>query len=207
MGLEELRKEILEEAEKRVDQILSEARAEADKIIKDAEKRAEAIRESRRDGVIKMLREKEESELALARIEGKRLIHEKKWGLINDVFDKVLVRLREFQGDNKYYEVLGDYIVEGVKALGVDEAILMVNGEDYRVVKDRLRDYEKRVSKELGRKITLRLSDENVRIIGGVIVSDPSRRVLYNLSFDSRLKEAREKLAADILDILFGGGG
>ncbi len=206
MGIEELRKEILEEAGARIKEILSEAESEARKIVEDAEKRAGQILDSRRESILKSLREKERSELAIARIEGKRLINNKKWELVNEVFNIVAEELRKFRESKEYEDILVKFIADAVKNLNVNEAVVSVNEDDYKTLKSKLKSFENKVSKLVGHDVSLRLSDKKLRIIGGVIVTDKDEMVIYNNSFDARIGAARDELAADVLNILFGGG-
>ena len=205
MGIEELRKEILKEADEKVNRILSEAQAKADEIVKEAEKKAKYVIEKKKESALKSSREKEKSELAIARIEGKRLVYEKKWKLVDLVFKKVVEKLENYKSDDKYFdETLPLYIFNGIQSLNSNEVILMMNKNDYNIVKSKLRSIEKRLSEKLGRKLKLILDDKPVRIMGGVILSSSDRNVFYNSSFDAKLVDAREKLAADILNMLFG---
>ncbi len=206
MGIEELRKEILEEAEKKIKEILAEAEVEAKKIVEDAEKKASQIIESRRESVLKSLREKERSELAIARIEGKRLIHNKKWDLVNEVFEKVIEKLREFRESKEYEDVLVNYIADAVKHLNIDKVLVTVNEDDHKMLKQKLKSIEKKVSKLVGKNVSLKLSDKKLRIIGGVIVTDMDEMIIYNNSFEARVGAAKEELAADVLNMLFGEG-
>ena len=203
MGVEELRKEILEEANKKVDEILSEARAKAEKIVKEAEQKAIHITEKKKGSVLKSLKEKEKSELAVARIEGKRMIQEKKWELIDLIFKKAVEKLKNYRASDKYFEeTLPLYISKGIHSLNLNEALLMVNQDDLNFLKNKLKAIENNVSKKLGRKVKLALDDEPVRIIGGVIISSTDKNVFYNSSFDAKVSDAKEKLVIDILDML-----
>lgn len=203
MGIEELRKEILEEADKKVDEILSEARAKAEKMIKEAERQADHIIERKKESVLKSLKEREKSELAIARIEGKRLVYEKKWKLVDLIFKQVVEKLKSYRDDNRYFEeTLPLYIFEGIQFLNYNEVILMVNQDDHDMLKSKLKSIENIVSKKLGRKVKLILDDKPIRIMGGVVLSSSDRNVFYNSSFDAKLLDARGKLTADILDML-----
>ncbi len=205
MGIEELRKEILEEADKKVDEILSEAKAKAEKIVKDVEQKVSNITEKKKESVLKTLKEREKSELAVARIEGKRMIEEKKWELIDLIFKKAVEKLKNYRDNDKYFEeTLPLYISKGVQSLNLDEVLLMVNQDDLNLLKNKLKTIENNVSKKLGKKVKLALDNEPVRIIGGVIVSSIDKNIFYNSSFDAKVFDAKEKLVVDILDMLSG---
>lgn len=205
MGLEELRKEIISEAEAKVKAILEEANKEADRILKEAKEKAETIKIGKKERLMKELNEREESENALARIEGKRLVFESRLEVMDRVFNSVVERLRGFRGKEDYYDgVLVRYVVEGVSSMGLDEVYLFVNDEDYTMLSKRLKDFNKKVSSLVKRDVNIMLSEERTRILGGVILSNESGSIIFNNSFDSRLNEAKEKLVAELFEILFG---
>jgi V/A-type H+-transporting ATPase subunit E len=208
MGLEELRKEIMEEAEKKIRGILDDAKREAERIIADAEAKAENIVNMKKERVLKDLAEKERSEMAIARIEGKRIIYDSRWRVFDKVFEKVLEKIKEYHGSDEYYKkVLVRFILEGVKNIGSGEVILYLNSKDKEYVSKNIGSISKAISKFLGRNVKLSVGDDVVRIVGGVIVTDPDGIKIFNNSFESRINRAREELAADVFDILFGGVG
>lgn len=207
MGVEELRKEILAEAEQKVKEIIEEARAEADKIIRDAEKKAEEIKKDRENEVRKRMEEKLRSELSLARIDGKKLIINTKWELVDEVFKKAWDRLLEFKKSDKYYgEFLPKVIAYGASSMGVAEVKLHMNKEDVKRVKGLIGRLGKDVVKEAGKSIKLSISDKPINIRGGVLISDVEEKVYFNASFDALFNRAREELAPAVFEILFGGG-
>ena len=207
MGIEELRREILEEAERKVNEILSEARAEADKIIRDAEEKARMIRLSREQEVRKRMEERLRSELSLARIEGKKLIVNTKWEVVDQVFKAAWERFTGFRGSKEYYgDFLPRMIALGVNKIGVDEVLIHVNKEDATRLKGLLGKLSKDVSKLVGRNIKIGLANDYLDIVGGVVVSDVEEKVYFNASFEALFNRAREELAVSIFELLFGGG-
>ncbi len=207
MGVEELRKEILEEAERKVNEIISEAKAEADKILKDAERRVEEIKKAREADVRKRMEEKLRSEFSLARIEGKKLIVNTKWAIVDEVFNKAWERFMEFGGSKEYYnEFIPKMVAYGASRMGVDEVLLHLNSNDAKRIKGMIGKLAKDVSKYAGKKIKLNLAEKPVNIKGGVIVSDVEEKVYFNASFDALFKRAREELAPAVFELLFGGG-
>lgn len=207
MGVEELRKEILEEAERKVNEILSEAKEEANKILKDAEKRVEEIKKAREAEVRKRMEEKLRSEVSLARIEGKKLIVNTKWEIVDEVFNKAWERFIDFGGEEDYFNVfIPKMVAYGASRIGVDEVLLHLNSNDAKRVKGMMGKLARDVSKFAGRKIKLFIAEKPVNIRGGVIVSDVDEKVYFNASFDALFKRAREELASTVFELLFGGG-
>ncbi len=207
MGVEELRKEILEEAERKVKEILSEAKAEAEKILREAEERVAEIRRAKEDEARKRMEEKLRSELSLARIEGKKLIVNTRWELVDEVFRRAWERVESYVGSDEYYsDFLPRMVALGVSRIGFDEVKLHMNEADVGRVRGMLRRFAKEVSRHVGRDVKLSISNNPLRITGGVVVSDPDENVFFNASFDALFNRAREELAPDVFEVLFGGG-
>ena len=206
MGLEELRKEIIEEAEKKVEEILNEAKAKADEIIKDAKSRAEVIIKRKRDELLRRLKEKERAEYALARIEGRRMVSLKKMEYINKVFDLAFEKLKEYTKSEEYINVtLINLIAEAIKNLNVSEAVIRVNNEDLkRLRKKGIKELESILSEKVGRKLKVKLDRTPINIIGGAIVYDIDERIYYNNSFEARMNDIRDELMYKVSEILFG---
>ena len=206
MGLEELRKEILEEADRKIEDILNEARLEAEKIISDAKRKAESIREAKRNEVINKLEEKRRAELAIAKIEGRRLVYNKKWEYVERVFKEAWRKLMEYKGRDEYFdEFIPRAITHSVKSLGLDEVVIHLNKDDAAHVSRRLSSIVKKVRSDVGRNLSISISRNPIDISGGIIVTDKDEKIYFNLSFDARIKEARDKLTYKVFEILFGG--
>lgn len=207
MGVEELRREILEEAERKVSEIIAEARAEARRIIEDAEKKAEEVRRNRELEVRKRMEDKLRSELSLARIDGKKLIINTRWELVDEAFKRAWDRLMEFRETDKYYnEFLPKMIAYGASSMGVNEVRLHLNSDDAKRVKGIVKKLGKDVAKYVGKPIKLSISDNPINIRGGVLISDVEEKVYFNASFEALFNRAKEELAPAVFEILFGGG-
>lgn len=207
MGVEELRREILEEAERKVSEIIAEARAEAERIIAEAERKAGGIKSARESEVRRRMEEKLRSELSLARIEGKKLLVNTRWELVDEVFKKAWDRLLEFRKSDRYFdEFLPRMIVYGASSMGVEEVKLHLNREDTKRVKGIIGRLARNVARHSGKSIKLSISDKPINIRGGVLISDLDERVYFNASFDALFNRAREELAPAVFEVLFGGG-
>lgn len=203
MGIEELRKEIMEETEKRVREIIDDAHRRAEEILKEAERKAAEIVRRRREELIKKLKEKERAELALARIECKKIMNLQAMALVEKVYEEVKRKLIELRKSDGYKDVLATLLVEALSALNLREAVVYLNEQDKGLFRDNLSYFEELVSKKIGGNVKLIISNNSIDIIGGVIVSDVSGRTFYNNSFDAKLKESRETLLYELTSMLY----
>jgi len=205
MSLEALKREILGSANKRREEIIKEAREEAESIINEAKAKAEKIVSSKRESVIKELNEKKRAATAVARLEGRRKVSMAKAEVVSKAFEEARRWLTELKKTKRYIDVISNYIREALENLGVDEANIRVSKEDYDFIKSSFKDIESRVASNLGKKIKLKLLDDHVDILGGVVVSDVDDIQYYINTFDSRINRVYEEDLDRIMEILFGG--
>jgi len=204
MSLEALKQEILKSAEVRRKEILEEAESEAEKIIAEAKAHAERIIEKKRESIVKDLMEKRKAAYAVARLEGKKKIMSKRDEIVRKAFEEARRKLIELKDSDKYLEILSKYIIEAIKELNIYKANLRVSRDDYDLISRNLVILEKKISREIKKKISLKLLREPVNIIGGVVISDEGDKIFYTNSFDSRLKRVYDEERDEILKILFG---
>jgi vacuolar-type H+-ATPase subunit E/Vma4 len=123
--------------------------------------------------------------------------------LVNEVFKRVAEELKRYVETKGYRDILVRLIADAVNKVGLDEVSVMVNDRDHTFLSSNIKSIEKEVSNIVGRKISIRVSNNRLRILGGAVVTDIKGDIFYNNSFDAKLDMAREKLAPDVLEMLF----
>jgi len=189
---EEEAKRIIAEAEERVKQIIEEAKEmaraealkEADKIMQEAEERS---------SMIKQIAE------AQARLTYRLRILQEKNEVIKQVFEKAMERLEEFISSADYGKVLERLIVEAAVSMG---------GGDLRVVLPKpyqvdLKAVAKMVEEATGNRTRLELLVEAGGFSGGVLVMTKDGRVVFDNTFEGRMKRMRKDLVKEVSLILF----
>lgn len=197
---EEVLKEIEEQVEREIQQILSEAEGTAKKILNDAEEEANRIRQ---EEVRKRLSE-ERRQLIHARLESKRIVSEARQEALDRVMEEVENRIKKLVNENrdKYREVMKRLLVEAISSLDGEKFLIHVNERDRDLVK-RLISEIKRVTKRL---VELHVSERPVEMMGGVIVETADGKQIFNNTLDARLIRAREELLGQVREILLGSG-
>ncbi len=174
---EEIVRKIREEAEKEIERIKAEAQEEAKRIIEkakeEATKEAEALRKQ---------------EISSVNLEMKRLMLNKQKEIVENVFELLKQRLAEMDDETKK-KVLKALISRNAQ----DGMKIYSKKEDEGIVKE--------IIKELGVKVEYA---GNVDCIGGVILEDPSGDVRINLTFDELMSQVYEQKLSDVSKILFG---
>jgi len=197
-GLSSIAKEILEDAEKEAENLLRRAELQAEKILEKAEKKAE----KRYKAILKEGKDKikieEQQAFTLFEIEVKNKMLQAKEKLVEEAFEKVLKRLREYVLTEDYRKCLLGLIAEASRRINLEKLMIEFNERDRRRIteKDLL---------ELSRKIGVEFvkSEKTVDCIGGVIVKSPDGKITVDNTFENRLKTLKESLRAKIAKILF----
>ncbi len=191
-GMERIRESILAEARTQAEAIIKEAEDKVKEMEIQAEKRAEELTKNRLERAEVEAQEAQKRMLSMAELELKKQSLEAKQSIIDQAFDKALVKLNNLP-EEKYAAMI-------VSALG---SVGIKGGEELIVpLKDREKFQKgllKRINDKLG--FELKLSDEDRGIQGGFIVKVDG--VEINNSFETLLRMEREKVESEIADILF----
>jgi vacuolar-type H+-ATPase subunit E/Vma4 len=188
----EERNKIIAQAEKRVNRILENAKAEEERIRKDTEQHMNTIIGSE-------IRAVHDRIIGRENLEGRKKLMSIKLGLINSVFDEVenrLVKLAESDTE-EYKDVLLKLIFEAAKAIGKEDIVISANKKDIKY----LQTQTTKISNELG-GVKILLDDEPLDIIGGVIVRNTNGTKTYYNTFKSRLLHIRKNTESKVAEIM-----
>jgi len=190
-------------------ELLEDAKREAEKIIRDAEKRAEEIlrkakedAEKTRGQLLAKAKDKGEIErkkiLSQTEIEAKSRLLEAKEKLVNEVFSRALLRLKKFTQTEEYRVCLLKLIEDAVKRIGSNNLVVYVNSRDREwLMKEGLRKLCEKID------VKLKLADETLNCLGGCIIKTPDGKISYDNTFEERLKRLKHILRIKVAKILF----
>ena len=191
-GMERIRESILAEARTQAEAIIKEAEDKVKEMEIQAEKRAEELTKNRLERAEVEAQEAQKRMLSMAELELKKQSLEAKQSIIDQAFDKALVKLNNLP-EEKYAAMI-------VSALG---SVGIKGGEELIVPPQDREKFQKGLLKRINDKLgfELKLSDEDRGIQGGFIVKVDG--VEINNSFETLLRMEREKVESEIADILF----
>lgn len=193
-------------AEQVVEKILAEARAEAEKIkAAAAEKCAAAEAELNSEladyekqtqaQAAQAAEDKKARVLATANMEIKKEYLAAKVALLNDVFQKVLERIKALS-DSEYENLITSLMAKAVET-GDEEVI--IGAEEKRIDHALIKQVNRKLSP--GYKGNLQLAQDRANIDGGFILRRGKIRV--NVSIEVLLAEARDKFEMELVEELF----
>ena len=177
MGLEEIKSEILQEAEQKSDEIVEEAEEERDKIIEEAEEEAEQIQENIEEELKEEKQNYRKKALSSARMKAKEEKMKAKQDEIKEVFSEFRHYLDKLTEDEK--KKFAQKCMERV-----DFDVAKVEGGS---------EFSDAVDVEF---------EENEDINGIKIFSEDGNR-MQEFTFDKILKQMKDEHRKDVADILF----
>ncbi len=190
---------ILKVAEDRAGAIVGEARRRAKEIVESAKKEAEQIVRTRRERAEREMKEEIARRRSAAEVEANQRILRAKKEVIDNLIRILQERLQSIaDGEDPnwdYHEILRNYCLEGIKALG--------EGEIYLIGREKDRELLERIAKELGAKV--KVDPRSLPIIGGVVLRDSRDERRYYNTFDGRLRDYLERKMPYIIERIFGG--
>jgi V/A-type H+/Na+-transporting ATPase subunit E len=180
MGLEVVVKDVLTQGEVEANRIRQEGTDEANAIIAGAEKTARQIREEKREQTTEQIERRKNREISSANLKVKRAILNVKKDLLDRVYDEAMENLASLPESER------ENIIKKLLESQTDSTRIFSNKNDESLVK--------RISSlEYGGTIPCS---------GGVMLENEDGTVLRDLTFDSILKNVRDRSLKQLLQIL-----
>ncbi|MCD6470567.1 hypothetical protein J7L29_07200 [Candidatus Bathyarchaeota archaeon] len=197
-GLKSIAKEILEDAEKEAKAIILRAEAQAEKILEEAREEAEKRYESIIKEHERKMKAEERQSASLFELEAKNKLLKVKEELIEEVYEEVLNRLREYVLTEDYVNCLLKLISQASERIPSKELEIRLNDRDYKRLTEK---HLLNLSRKMGVKLIK--SEKRISCIGGVVVASPDGKIVVDNTFENRLKSLKNILRTRIAKILF----
>ncbi|MBS3175803.1 hypothetical protein J4457_01050 [Candidatus Woesearchaeota archaeon] len=182
MALEDVKKQIVEEAQEHAEHLLKEAKKEAEHILKETERELSSYKDELSQNAEKLLVSFEKKELASAEFDGKRSLLDKKRELINKVIEDALHDLQK-QSAAERRKLISMLLNRARKELDVKR--VYTNKQDSGFIKEK--------------NIQVKVGD----IAGGIIAESADGTVSIDLSFETLLQQIRENSLMELNEALF----
>jgi vacuolar-type H+-ATPase subunit E/Vma4 len=192
------RNERVTKAEERVKEILESAQEEVERIKDDSEKQILSL-------VGSELRASRDRIMGRAELEGRRSLMDARQRVLSQVYDEASKRLKDIS-DRKdttvdYSEILENLITEAAMAIGSEELIVSASESDLKYLGKNLDKINSQLKATLG-DCTVKLDDESIDVIGGVIVRNREGTKTYHNTLEGRLENVKTKFTAQVAEIL-----
>lgn len=181
MGLIDLKDEIINEANKNADELLKKAEGEAKEIAKKAEQEAKELHNKAEQEAEDEIVQLGKKEIASATLEARRIIFDKKKGLIGEVFESARKNLASLPKVQKQ-AIINSLLKKAAKE--IDIATVYCSKQDKALVNGTFAVLEEEIS-------------------GGIIAENSDGTVRIDHSYDTLLDTIKESNLQDIASSLF----
>ncbi|MCD6428893.1 MAG: hypothetical protein J7L12_04705 [Desulfurococcales archaeon] len=200
MGLEELRKSILEKAERKASKIIEDAKEKAKKIIEEAREEYYRRLSKERERALRKLKEEENRKYISKVMELNLELVNLKNRILNEVVSELRRRLMTLSGDlrkESLRKLLKEALDTGI--FGSRRVVVKVIPEDIELIKDVIREegLEDRVAS---------ISVIGSEFLGGVIVESEDGSIALDNTYATRLDKVMPKLVEKLNKEVFGLG-
>lgn len=197
-GASLLAQEILAEAKKEAERILREAKKERGMILGSArisakERRLDILRQAKSEG--ERIRERI---LAEGRMKAKREFLERREQLIERAMQEIRKAFQTYTSTEEYRQYLLRLVERVSKEIESGKIVLRSNKRDSKL----LRSESERLSKNLGKEVIV---DASLRVIGGVRAESADGSVVIDETLDTLLEREHDRIRTKIAKVLFEG--
>jgi vacuolar-type H+-ATPase subunit E/Vma4 len=197
MSTNQMENKLIDKTVEQRHQLIADAQEKADKIISAMEAETKRINEMTDQAIQNViggeLRSVHDRVVGGAQLQGRKIIMEARMEVISKVFDLAAEEVKKIPESLKYNEYLEKMAVESINKLNED-CIVYANPADAKHLSS--------VMEKLSVGVKVKIEESPVDIIGGIsLVNMEGTKTIHN-TLDSRLKEARNKLIAEVADTL-----
>jgi len=197
-GVEKIKEEILAEARQEADSNIERAKAKAEELLKQAREEAERKKQISLEKATQEGKEKRQRIIANTELEGRKKRLQAKQEVLEEVFVQVMTALNSMPVE-EYSKILADMILNSVKT-GTEE-IVLAKKDRSRLGETFLANLNLRLS-NAGKNGSLKLAEDGGDFQGGFILK--SGDVEINQSFEAILRMQHDELEALAIKVLFG---
>ena len=180
MGLEVVVKDVLARGKEEANRIRQEGTDEANAIVAGAEKTARQIREEKRAQTAEQIERRKNREISSANLEVKRAILNAKKELLDRVYSEAIEMLASLPESER------ETIIKKLLESQTDSTRVFSNKNDESLVK----------------RISSMEYGGTIQCTGGIVLENEDGTVLRDLTFDSILKNVRDRSLKQLLQIL-----
>ncbi|MCX6707772.1 MAG: V-type ATP synthase subunit E family protein [Candidatus Woesearchaeota archaeon] len=184
MGLEELKREILEKASAEAGRIIKEGESEAWKIAKDTDSQIKDLRDKSDAETSKLIESMERKEVSGAEFDAKKAKLDRKKEMVEKAFSNAVKALSDMP-DKKREQYLKKLVEKAKKE--IDVSFVYANSDDRKIVE-----------KMSGVKY------KQADISGGIIAENKDGSIRVDYSYDELLDSIKKESMQEIAEKLFG---
>ncbi len=191
---------INQEAEEEIKIILDKARLEAGNILVQAQREAESKKELILNELERDIQKSKEKIFSSLNLEKKRLVLTEKEMFVHAVLAELDKDFEEFRETGDYLDFLKKAVIEGIKVIGQNSAVIYYSFMDARYFSETFLAEVRKLCLEAGCAVKFNKAEfEDL----GVIINSIDGRVMYDNRLSSRLARNKEEISGELLKKAF----
>lgn len=197
--------QIMQEARRESDDIISQAQAEAARIIKENETEVQNLRHQVLGDAHWEAAALERRILATINLESRRIQLKAREEILEQILKEIIGLATAFRQTPEYPGFIRVLIVDGAKELGSRVVVAVLSARDKDILDKVFFDkIEKELKDKYGQDIALRVEWDELASDIGVILRSGDSRIECDNTFRARLARIHEAIRTDILREVFG---
>lgn len=199
--IESLKNEILKQAREQAVATRERAIRVAERDLFYAGEEAEGIVAQQKAKVAPVLEVEKRKSIAVAEMEARRRLLEKKEELVEMIFSEAQSRLEEMRGSEAYKDMIFKLIDDGVASINGDVIVEFGEKDKGIFTSDFVSFVQSRMIKSLG-NFRLQFQCIGDGISAGVIIKSKDGKMIVDNSFSGRIKRLKEELRGKVSEML-----
>ena len=199
---EALERAILARAERLAGEFRDRAKRSSDSILREAAEKLR-LREQREEAIAKTLGDRTfRQQVQAEELRMQSLLDSTRWDLVTQVEAQLVEQMQALMAkETVYLKTLRAFIDTAAAEIGHERLHVQANSRDLRLLHAHWTDILEHVGKK-----SLRLDDNPIKTLGGVLVTSNDHRIRVDNTFEGRLARLRLRIQQVIQDRLLHGG-
>ncbi len=198
-GVAAIADEVIGDVQKEAEAIIAEAENEAKETLRAAKEQAEKTYNAILSEATHKSEIKKRKIASVAEVELRNQLLQAKESLVDEAFTKATESLKAFVETDQYPAYLLKLLDSIAERMDQPVLVVEVNARDKTIL---TRNALKKISEKT--KTELKLSEQNLSVMGGCRVQTEDGKIVYDATLDNRLDELKPELRAQIAKSLFG---
>ncbi len=195
----EMEAQLIERTVDERNSIIEKAKARASNIKKNAEAEVERIKNDTDRQVLNIvgseLRAVRDRIVGQAELTGRKQLMEERENLMDEIYKEAEDKLKIIaagESELDYSDILTKLISEAIEAIGGRDFVVQSNEKDYVYLTSNI----KKINEEFD--VNLVINENELNIIGGVVISNPQKTKIFHNTLDGRLIRVKERSQAEV---------
>jgi len=197
-GLSAIAKAVLADVQKEAEDLILTAETDAKKALEASKQKADLNYQAALNNAVTRAEAEKRRIASITEVEMRNFLLQAKEELVDAVFDKALLRLKEFVETEEYHQYLLKLIQKVAKSIEQQSLVIQVNAKDKAWLTQEKVDG---ISKKLNRE--LKILAETGDFIGGFKIQTQDGKITFDSTIDTKFNDLKPLLRVELAKMMF----